>query len=1147
MSLASSRPALARAFAVAATVLLCITGPTLPAFAADDPVAPTVESVDTGEQSKQDAVEPAAEPPAEPGDAPTGDTETETRAETEPETDAETETEPTTETDTEPDTEPETDAPAAAAPAARMGLLTTTTVAAGNVQSGSASWSISELMGRAIMGFASPRAASYVAPATFVAGTPGVSTWGDATGSVDADGSAAIAFSGTSVNHASTGGGWLRLSDPEVHLDADGNGTLSAVAAYGTSTPPSNYDAAQSPVRGPVRVDLVDLSGNTAAQASVTAHTAEWTGLTGAWSAEFVAFVQGVEIPGVSAAATAWTYQSNITGATASSGASAGLTRTPAALTLSVALTPAPAVAYDDGSFAWSISQLMGRSVMGFASPRGASYVAPATFAAGTPGTSTWGGGAGTVAADGSATLSFAGTSVNHASTGGGWLRLADPQAHLDADGNGVLTAVVSYGTATPPSNYDAAQPPVRGPVRIDVVDLVGNSSAQAAIDADSATWTGLTGAWSADFVAFVQGVEIAGVSPAATPWTYQSNITGATATSGASAGLTRTPAPLTFTLGFQAPVVVTPTVALAASPAGGIVQGGAVKLTATVDPATDGTVEFRSGATVLGTAAVGADGIAVLVTSSLAAGAHALTAAFLPADAGHAAPASSPSVAFEVFAPVAASPGFLSWGVKGSFRSYIVTTAHGTVTLGGGAGTVGGVYRFPQAAGSTFDAETGLGSSVYRGSVAFRGHGGALAVTFSDPIVRLTSASTGALSVVAAGSGRLDLATLNLSPAQRSVDGTGATSYANVPATLTAAGATAFAGFYAAGEALDPVSFVIGRPAAALGGGVVAAATSANTPDATPPATDGVASDTTEFTEGDTATFTADGFQPGEGGILAVIYSEPTLLADDLEADDTGTVTWTGALPAGLTGEHTFTFQGSVDRGIVIDIAAAEVVGCPVAAAELDWGFKESFRAYLDGVADGGWTVLDGATYETPLFGFTGAGGYDATSGDADLAFTGSVRFTGHGGVLDTTIANPRVVIDGDRAVLLLDITGTTQAGEPVSQPGVEFAELDLAAAEQLGGGDLIALSGIPATLTPAGSAAFGTYGAGEALDPIDLRFTVDRACVQPVAAVDDAPRLTTAGVAEAAVWPWVIAGLVVMLLVAAAVVLLLRRRAAA
>ena len=181
----------------------------------------------------------------------------------------------------------------------------------------------------------------------------------------------------------------------------------------------------------------------------------------------------------------------------------------------------------------------------------------------------------------------------------------------------------------------------------------------------------------------------------------------------------------------------------------------------------------------------------------------------------------------------------------------------------------------------------------------------------------------------------------------------------------------------------------------------------------------------------------------------------------------------WTGTLPRGLSGEHTLTFQGSVDRGIVLDIAAASELPCTVSDASLVWGFKETFRAYIDGsIANGEWTTDGDVSYETPLFTWAGGtGGADLEEGALDVQYSGSVRFTGHGGALDTTIANPRVVVDGDRAVLLLDVTGTTQAGDAVQATAVEFAELDLSAVETARDGDTVTWADVPATLTAAGA----------------------------------------------------------------------------
>lgn len=221
----------------------------------------------------------------------------------------------------------------------------------------------------------------------------------------------------------------------------------------------------------------------------------------------------------------------------------------------------------------------------------------------------------------------------------------------------------------------------------------------------------------------------------------------------------------------------------------------------------------------------------------------------------------------------------------------------------------------------------------------------------------------------------------------------------------------------------------------------------------------------------------------------------------------------------------------------------------CPVDAATLTWGFKESFRSYISGsIANGEWTVADGATYTTPDFGWSeGKGTYNPDGGV--VQFAGSVDFTGHGGILNTTIAGPQLrFIDADTAVLLLDVSGTTQDGAAVDKQGVEFVELDLSGAVERADGALI-VTDAPAVLTSAGAAAFGTYAAGEGFDPVSFTLPLDSACASP-AEPTEAQTMTAEPVASGPdlVWLWILLAAVLLLLVAAAVVVILvrRRRAA-
>jgi hypothetical protein len=284
------------------------------------------------------------------------------------------------------------------------------------------------------------------------------------------------------------------------------------------------------------------------------------------------------------------------------------------------------------------------------------------------------------------------------------------------------------------------------------------------------------------------------------------------------------------------------------------------------------------------------------------------------------------------------------------------------------------------------------------------------------------------------------------------------------------------------------------------------------------------------------------------------VIYSEPTVLARDLTADSRGVVTWTGRLPAGLTGEHTLTLQGSVSRGAVIQIAALEIGQCEIGDASFSWGYKESFRAYLDSsIAHGAWTTADGAEYRTPLFHFAnGTGSFDATTMTGRVQFPGSITFTAHDGVLNTTFSNPAFTfIDADTASLSLDVDGDTREGDTVNTPGVEFVTLDMSAATISRDGNVVTLADIPTVLTEAGHTAFGTYPAGEEFDPVTITITTAEDCAELAspAKPDDAvdPEATSDGSGVDLAWLWWVIGGVLMAAIIAALIVVLRRRGAA
>ncbi|AQA11502.1 HtaA domain-containing protein [Streptomyces malaysiensis] len=161
---------------------------------------------------------------------------------------------------------------------------------------------------------------------------------------------------------------------------------------------------------------------------------------------------------------------------------------------------------------------------------------------------------------------------------------------------------------------------------------------------------------------------------------------------------------------------------------------------------------------------------------------------------------------------------GNLDWGVKKSFRDYVTgPIAKGKITLTGGAADHGDGYRFPHGEGA-YDAGEGSLDAAFDGAVRFTGHEGALDLKFSDLSIEVEGAKGALLADVSSKdreTGEVtdsedvkvaDLATGSALPEPED----GVITLTDVPAALTADGAKAFGGFYAAGDALDPVTVAV-------------------------------------------------------------------------------------------------------------------------------------------------------------------------------------------------------------------------------------------------------------------------------------------------------------------------------------------------
>ncbi|MFE9455569.1 HtaA domain-containing protein [Streptomyces californicus] len=173
---------------------------------------------------------------------------------------------------------------------------------------------------------------------------------------------------------------------------------------------------------------------------------------------------------------------------------------------------------------------------------------------------------------------------------------------------------------------------------------------------------------------------------------------------------------------------------------------------------------------------------------------------------------------------------GRLDWGIKSSFQSYVTgPIAGGSWSLTGGAATVGGsLFRFHSATGS-YDPDSGALTSGFSGGVHFTGHKKAdgsneLDLTISRPTIRISGGSgmlhadmvskergTGKVS----NRSQVPLAELGLGGIDMR-GGSTPIALTDVPTTLTAEGASAFAGYYTAGTPLDPISLSVDSKGAA-------------------------------------------------------------------------------------------------------------------------------------------------------------------------------------------------------------------------------------------------------------------------------------------------------------------------------------------
>lgn len=494
----------------------------------------------------------------------------------------------------------------------------------------------------------------------------------------------------------------------------------------------------------------------------------------------------------------------------------------------------------------------------------------------------------------------------------------------------------------------------------------------------------------------------------------------------------------------------------------------------------------------------------------------------------------------------VEATEAALSWGVKESFRSYMLMNPDafgGTITLLGAATQDEGNGVFGWAGGTgTVEADGSNADLAFTGGsgVHFQSHpmeteaGGeayALDMTFTDPHVVFTSATTAELRFNVAGfefAGMTeigepysfsDVAVADLAlPAPTVVDG--GYTWSNAAATLTEQGAAAFGGFYSPGEVLDPVTFSTGelpeRPVevpepAATTTMLSASETSVELGDRVT-----FAAEIDPNSAGGTVEFAADG-QP-MGDAVVVDDGHAHLQVSDLDAGSHDVV-------ASFTPADESAFAASVSEPVTVTVVEAsgdeEPVQTDVENANLSWGVKKSFRNYIYNFTqfDGDSRLLGSTTQqektdaESGVFHWKSGKGSVTTQGTnvvaAELSYgkPNGMHFQSHpmetasgteAFALDMTFTNFRIVVtSATTAELRLDASGyefedMTSVGDPYSFTDIVIADLELPTPTQ--SGSTYTWAGAAAALTDEGAVAFGGfYEAGTELDPVTFSITSD------------------------------------------------------
>lgn len=420
---------------------------------------------------------------------------------------------------------------------------------------------------------------------------------------------------------------------------------------------------------------------------------------------------------------------------------------------------------------------------------------------------------------------------------------------------------------------------------------------------------------------------------------------------------------------------------------------------------------------------------------------------------------------------------GTLSWDIRESFLKYLTGFAHGSVNVEGMEKTAAGGFKYTQASG-VYNPETKTGQINFAGTAEFTGHNGQLKSTIKNMrLVVVNGKGTLVADVDALTRDGKSVSKTGLAIAEVDLSGAsvkdGVFSAQNAAVALTAEGSDMlFAGQYrGADNAMAPLSFSVKLSEQTAENTVEVPRVSENKSSDNKGSENGSSDNSSSNSSGNSG---ANG--SGSNGSAGTSGS-----VSNGGSSSNGSISNNPAQPVcvPVTRTREVQEQGASDGTIK--------------SANLGWGVRDSFRNYVrGGIANGSWE-LNGTSYSSDAFNWSNGTG-TFKGGKGSISFSGSVRFTGHHGILDTTIANPRLEINGNSGTLYATMNSNDPSGKATNYGEVALLKVDLSGLQS--SSDAVSVNGAATTLTAEGAKAFaGFYDAGKDMAPLSFSAAINGA----------------------------------------------------